>query len=149
MAAEIKYVHTNIIAKNWKKLAEFYIEVFNCKPVFPERNLKGEWVDALTGLNNVNIRGIHLQLPGYENGPTLEIFEYSPEKENVSFAAINRQGFGHIAFHVENVETVLKKLIQCGGKKYGKVIKTEVTGVGILEAVYTRDPEGNIIEIQH
>jgi predicted enzyme related to lactoylglutathione lyase len=33
MSAEIKYVHTNIIAKNREKLAGFYIDVFNCKPV--------------------------------------------------------------------------------------------------------------------
>jgi hypothetical protein len=41
-----------------------------------ERNLKGERVDALTGLEKANIRGIHLKLPGFEDGPTLGIFEY-------------------------------------------------------------------------
>jgi predicted enzyme related to lactoylglutathione lyase len=28
-----KYVHTNLIAKDWKKLAKFYTDVFGCKLV--------------------------------------------------------------------------------------------------------------------
>lgn len=40
----IKYVHTNIIAKDWKRLADFYIQVFNSKPLYPERDLSGKWI---------------------------------------------------------------------------------------------------------
>ena len=36
----MKFVHTNIITDNWRKLADFYIKVFDCKPVLPERDLK-------------------------------------------------------------------------------------------------------------
>lgn len=71
----IKYVHTNIISKDWKKLADFYIKVFDCKPVPPERNQKGSWLDKGTGVKDAHIKGMHLQLPGYgKNSPTLEIF---------------------------------------------------------------------------
>ena len=69
----IKYVHTNLVAKNWQGLAAFYVRVLGCKVKPPERNLKGEWLDLLTALKNVHIRGIHLLLPGFGgNGPTLE-----------------------------------------------------------------------------
>ena len=90
MSARIKFVHTNIVAQNWERLANFYIEVFDCKPVFPERNLKGNWVNELIGLEDANIRGIHLQLPGFENGPTLEIFEYSLEEQEKIPPTINK-----------------------------------------------------------
>ena len=71
----IRYVHTNIIAKDWRKLCDFYIQVFECKPLYPERDLSGSWIEELTGIENVSVRGIHLQLPGYDNAsPTLEIF---------------------------------------------------------------------------
>ena len=40
----MKYVHTNIIAQDWKFLSQFYIDVFGCKPVPPERRLSGEWI---------------------------------------------------------------------------------------------------------
>ncbi|MFZ5652735.1 MAG: VOC family protein [Bacillota bacterium] len=43
MNSNIKYVHTNIVARDWKKLSQFYIDVFDCKPVYPERDLSGDW----------------------------------------------------------------------------------------------------------
>ncbi len=149
MNHNIKYSHTNLIAKDWKKLSKFYINVFDCKPVYPGRNLSGEWIDKLTSINNVKIRGIHLALPGYEDGPTLEIFEYEPENLRIEENKINRQGFGHIAFHVDSVETILAKLIVHGGEQLGEIVKKDMKGVGLLTVVYAKDPEGNFIEIQN
>ncbi|RKX85003.1 MAG: VOC family protein [Spirochaetes bacterium] len=57
------YAHTNLIAKDYKKLARFYEKVFGCVPVLPERDLSGEWLDRATGIKGVHIRGIHLRLP--------------------------------------------------------------------------------------
>ncbi|MTI60260.1 MAG: VOC family protein [Firmicutes bacterium] len=145
----IKYVHTNIIARDWKKLSQFYINVFDCKPLYPERDLSGKWIDKVTNINNVNIKGIHLRLPGYENGPTLEIFEYKPQKLRNSESEINDQGFGHIAFHVDAVDDILEKVLQNGGKKLGQIIKKDYGELGVLTVVYAQDPEGNFIEIQN
>ena len=145
----IRYVHTNIVAKNWRKLSEFYINVFECKPQYPERDLSGEWIDNLTNIDSVKIKGIHLSLPGYYNGPTLEIFEYGPEYLRSNESKINEQGFGHIAFHVDVVEDVVQKLVEHGGKILGKIIKKDYKGIGLLTAVYAQDPEGNFIEIQN
>lgn len=146
----IRYVHTNIIAKDWRKLSDFYVQVFSCKPLYPERDLSGPWVEELTGIKEVGIRGMHLQLPGYqEDGPTLEIFQYHPERPSKEEMAINRQGLGHLAFHVDDVETVLAGVIAHGGKQLGAVIKKQYETLGLLTAVYAADPEGNFIEIQN
>lgn len=149
MRNRIQFVHTNLIARDWKKLARFYADVFGCEPVYPERDLSGDWIDGMTGIQDVKIRGVHLRLPGYENGPTLEIFSYSRILEKSVSPAINEPGFSHIAFHTDNVETLLSRLIEAGGETYGDVIETEITGAGFLKAVYAKDPEGNIIEIQN
>ncbi len=149
MSGKIKYTHTNIIAKDWRRLSQFYINVFDCKPIYPERDLSGEWIDKITNINNVSIRGIHLTLPGYEDGPTLEIFEYHPDNLKSFEPNINQQGFGHIAFHVDSVEEILSKLIKYGGTQFGELVQKEYEGIGILTVVYTKDPEGNFIEIQN
>ena len=149
MENEIRFVHTNLIARDWQKLARFYIDVFGCVPVYPERDLSGEWIDSLTNIRNARIRGIHLCLPGFENSPTLEIFEYENSLPAPGSRKINNYGFGHIAFHVNNVDETLTKIRENGGSLYGEVITKEIEGIGILKAVYTRDPEGNIIEVQN
>jgi hypothetical protein len=73
----MRYAHTNIVTTDWKRLAEFYIQVFGCTVKPPERNLSGDWLDNATGLTNARLQGIHLVLPGHgNNGPTLEMFTY-------------------------------------------------------------------------
>lgn len=149
MKTDIRYVHTNLVAKDWRKLSEFYINVFDCQPIYPQRDLSGTWIDKITKIEDVKIKGIHLNLPGYEDGPTLEIFEYEPSNLRDSEPLINYQGYGHIAFHVDNVSYILKKLIEYGGTKLGEIITKEYTDIGTLTVVYARDPENNFIEIQN
>ncbi len=143
----MKFVHTNIIAKNWRLLSEFYIKVFECKPVPPERNLKGVWLENGTGVKNAALQGIHLLLPGFDkDGPTLEIFQYQ-ENEDKPYPMANREGFGHIAFSVDNIEMILEKMIFYGGTKLGKIVKKDYAK-GSLVFTYAKDSEGNIIELQ-
>ena len=144
----VKYVHTNIIAKDWQKLADFYRMVFDCEPVPPKRNLSGEWLAKATGVEKASLQGVHLRLPGYgDNGPTLEIYQYDRDKEKPPMAA-DRRGFGHIAFLVDDVHKMHEKVIANGGIKLGDVAGQEVKGVGLLTFVYVGDPEGNILELQ-
>lgn len=144
----MKYAHTNIVSRDWKKLAAFYEKVFNCRPVPPVRDLKGEWVQELTGIENVHIEGIHLSLPGYkEGGPTIEIFTYNKLSDG-ELHELNQPGFAHIAFSVDNVEEVLKRVVKEGGSQEGKLVVKELPNLGVLTVVYCRDPEGNIIELQ-
>ncbi len=144
----VVYGHTNIIARDWKRLAQFYIDVFQCSPKPPERDLSGRWLDDLTAIEKVEIRGMHLTLPGFGlKGPTLEIFEYGENETNRN-KAVNAEGFGHIAFAVDDVEECLRRVLERGGSTVGEVVRGDVAGVGPIHMVYARDPEGNVVEIQ-
>lgn len=148
MSINARYVHTNLIAEDWKKLAGFYEEVFGCKIVPPERDFKGKEIEAGTGIHNVHLQGVHLRLPGYkENGPTLEIFSYSPQSEKHQ-TNINKPGFGHIAFHVDDVEKAKTKVLLNGGKEVGEIVTLQVGSDSKVTWCYVTDPEGNVIEIQ-
>jgi predicted enzyme related to lactoylglutathione lyase len=144
-----RYIHTNIIARDWKRLAEFYEKVFGCTPVPPERNLSGKWLEDATGVPGAEIRGVHLRLPGYgEEGPTLEIFQYDPLEERQK-TAINRPGLAHIAFMVDDLPSARDAVTAAGGGAIGELVSTEVPGAGSITFIYATDPEGNIIELQH
>ena len=78
-----RYVHTNIISEDWQALARFYQEVFDCRPVPPKRDLSGDWLTRGTAVPDATFQGMHLRLPGYgDNGPTLEIYQYSVFEPN-------------------------------------------------------------------
>jgi len=55
MPIRAKYVHTNLIARDWKRLVRFYCEVFGCEPAGPERDMSGGWLDSLTSLPNAQV----------------------------------------------------------------------------------------------
>jgi predicted enzyme related to lactoylglutathione lyase len=143
-----KYVHTNLVAADWRKLAHFYEIVFDCVPVPPERDYAGEKFDALANLVGARQRGMHLRLPGFtDHAPTLEIFEYDPPLEKPE-TKVNRQGFGHIAFAVDDVEAALKLVLEHGGGQVGEVVTLTRADGQSVTVVYATDPEGNVVELQ-
>jgi predicted enzyme related to lactoylglutathione lyase len=148
MPIRAKYVHTNLVARDWKRLVRFYCDAFACEPNGPERDLSEAWLEKVSAVPNAHLRGVHLRLPGYDrDGPTLEIFSYDQLIERDPPKA-NERGFGHIAFAVDDVDEALKAVMAAGGGAVGEIVAAEVAGVGLLRVVYARDPEGNIIELQ-
>lgn len=148
MSLSARYVHTNLIAKDWRALAGFYQQTFGCVPVPPERDFKGEHLDAATGLRGAALRGVHLRLPGCgEDGPTLEIFNYGVLRERPQ-PAVNRPGFGHIAFLVDDVSAAREVVLQGGGQPVGEIVTLEIATGARVTWCYVSDPEGNMIELQ-
>ncbi len=143
-----EYVHTNIIAEDWKRLGDFYTRVFGCRFVPPERDYEGEALDAGTGLRKTRLRGAHFRLPGWgEDGPTLEIYNYRSLEPRVRLA-VNRPGLGHIAFEVDDIGSAYQEVIANGGNNAGEIVTlTTKTGAKVTWC-YMTDPEGNMIELQ-
>ena len=143
-----RYVHTNLIARDWKQLARFYQDVFGCVSAPPERDYSGEAFDRLANLEGARQRGMHLRLPGWgDDGPTLEVFEYTPDLEKPD-TRVNRHGFGHIAFTVDDVHQALERVLGAGGGQVGEVVTlTRADGKQVM-VVYATDPEGNVVELQ-
>ncbi len=143
-----KHKHTNIVAEDWRKLAEFYQRVLGCNPVPPERMLTGEWIERVTGVPGAEVRGVHLRLPGHgDDGPALEIFQYNRAEKRPE-AAINRPSLAHLAFEVDDVEATRDAVVAAGGGCVGDLVTAEIPGAGTIKMVYLTDPEGNIIELQ-
>ncbi|MCB1098624.1 MAG: VOC family protein [Verrucomicrobiae bacterium] len=148
MISNARYVHTNLVARDWRALADFYIRTFGCEPLPPERDYQGDLVDAVTGLQGIRVCGIHLKLPGFDKGgPTLEIFEYdSPAQHGPS--PIHRPGFAHIAFLVDSVEDARREMIGNGGDALGELVTMTIANGAKVTLIYMKDPEGNIVELQ-
>lgn len=148
MHINARYVHTNLIACDWQALARFYQDILGCVPVPPERDFAGPDLEAGTGVPGAHLRGVHLRLPGYgDQGPTLEIFNYNLLADRAP-AAVNRPGYGHIAFSVDEVASAREMVLAAGGKPIGQLVTLEVPGGSQVTWCYVTDPEGNVIELQ-
>ena len=116
MIQGLRYVHTNLIAKNWRALAHFYVSVLGCEMVPPIRDFPATAVEAGTGVPGASLSGVHLRLPGHgPTGPTMEIFTYSEQPVVGAPAAANRPGVAHIAFAVSSSSKRARRSSQLEG----------------------------------
>ena len=144
----VRYGHTNVVARDWRRLARFYTELFGCTLVPPERDYRGPDLDRATALADAHLTGAHLRLPGHgDNGPTLEIYSYDDLADGGT-AAANRTGWGHIAFAVDDVETARAAVLAGGGSVFGETVTLQTADGRTVTWCYLADPEGNIIELQ-
>jgi catechol 2,3-dioxygenase-like lactoylglutathione lyase family enzyme len=143
-----RFGHTNLIARDWRKLAAFYQELFGCVVVPPERDYAGADLEAGTGVPGSTLKGAHLRLPGHgPDGPTLEIYSYSVTADAL-VPAVNRPGFGHICFIVDSVPKAHAAILAAGGRPVAKIVTLSPAPGTRITWCYVTDPEGNIIELQ-
>jgi catechol 2,3-dioxygenase-like lactoylglutathione lyase family enzyme len=129
-------------------LASFYQRVFGCTLVPPERDFQGELLEAGSGIPGAHLTGAHLRLPGWgDSGPTLEIFNYNRLEERPG-TAVNRPGFGHIAFEVPDVDLARETVLAEGGQVVGEVVTLQTADGRRVTWCYVTDPEGNVLELQ-
>lgn len=141
----VRLAHINLVARKAEALAEFYVNVMNCSVMREPRTLSGQMVSRGNGLSNSEILSIWLKFPDLEQ-PFLEIHEHRvthPRDE----PQVNEPGFGHLAFQMNDIASVLSAIIGAGGTQIG-----EITDFGTPERrcliVYARDPEGNVLELE-
>lgn len=144
----VRYVHTNIVARDWRSLAGFYESVLGCVPVPPERDYSGQTLEAGTGVVGSSLAGVHLRLPGRgPDGPTLEIYSYSLPAEGPT-PAVNRPGLAHLAFEVDSVEDAHRQVLAAGGRRVGEIVALTTATGATVTMCYVTDPEGNVLELQ-
>lgn len=91
---------------------------------------------------------IHLRLAGQPpGGATLEVFGVD-DPQPASPGPPNRIGLMHVAFAVADIRSTLARLLESGGEALGELAEADIEGVGRVDFMYARDPEGNIVELQ-
>jgi catechol 2,3-dioxygenase-like lactoylglutathione lyase family enzyme len=143
-----RFGHVNVTSTDWRRLADFYTEVFGCEFVPPERDIRSADLDAATNLRDAHLTGAHLRLPGHgDAGPTIEIFSYDALEDHPG-TQVARPGWGHICFQVPDVPAAVERVAGAGGGRVGKVVTTQTKDGRQVTWCYTTDPDGNILELQ-
>jgi catechol 2,3-dioxygenase-like lactoylglutathione lyase family enzyme len=145
---DARFGHVNLIARDWRALADFYTRLFGCELVPPERDYRGDDLAAGTGVAGAALQGAHLRLPGHgPTGPTLEIYQFETMPDGLS-PAVNRPGFQHIAFAVPSVAGARDAVLATGGRAIGSIVTLQTADGRFVTWTYVTDPEDNIVELQ-
>jgi glyoxylase I family protein len=144
-----RFGHVNVTSRDWRRLADFYRDVFGMEQAGPERDISGADLDRATGLVGAHLHGAHLRLPGGgDDGPTLEIFSYEVMAPDPGTATPHRAGWGHIAIMVPDVPAAQEAVVAGGGAILGDAVTMATKDGRRLTWGYVRDPDGNILELQ-
>lgn len=100
--------HINIVVKDIENAKKFFVELGFTVNI--ETTLEGEWIDKLTGLKNAKASYIGLSLSACETN--LELLEFHQPESLTTWdnEVLNKTGFRHIAFEVQDIEKIVAKL---------------------------------------
>ncbi len=143
--------HVNLVVEDLPAMTAFYREVLGLR-VTREVSIRGDWIEALTGLEDVEADVVYLEA---QTGAPLELISYrtprGPRPDGLG--APNTMGIRHVAFHVQNLDELVERVKASG---QGSVSEVQTVPAAQVEfagrqkrIVYCRDPEGNLLELCH
>jgi catechol 2,3-dioxygenase-like lactoylglutathione lyase family enzyme len=138
--------HVAVSTNDLDRLVAFYTELFGFEHV-----MKTEWrdrpiIDRMIGIPGSAARQVMLKA----GNAYLELFEY----ENPDGASVDPdhpasdRGYTHFCLDVTDIDAEYERLSTAGMYFHSSPPTTDELGGTGLRAIYGRDPDGNIVELQ-
>lgn len=135
--------HVNLVARDGEGLTAFYVAAFGMQVLRARRLVDGPVFFRGMGL----ARAFHSTWLGFpEGGPFLEIFDFD-DPPWVTPQGPDAPGLRHLAFRVTDLAATRDRVLAAGGSAQGSITNLGSEAAPVL-AVYLRDPEGNLLELE-
>ncbi|HWJ80178.1 MAG TPA: VOC family protein [Niallia sp.] len=128
--------HVGVIVKDLSATKEFFLD-FGLELLW-EGEVDGKWAEPIIGLNDTKATVVMLGMP--DGQATLELVKFHTSLE---IEGIQQSLSNHIAFAVEDLESIVAKLKKNGTEIFGEIQKYG----NVYKLCYVRGPEGIILEL--
>lgn len=138
---ELRFDHVGVVVDDLAAVAAFFLDLgFEREG---DALVEGESVDEINGLDGVRAEVVMLEVP--DGSGKLELVKYHApaDTEGAHAWPANRLGVRHIAFEVDDLNTIVDGLRDDGFDTVGEVSDFEDT----YRLCYIRGPEGLIVEL--
>lgn len=143
MTNGIRWHHASLTVAEIDPAITFFGAVFGFEPMFIERGLADD-IASLTGKHGLSADFTQMRAEGYPLILELIAFHAADDTRPNGDALPWRPGAGHVAFHVDDFDGVVERVVAHGGTVLGRAI--EFPGG---RSIYCRTPGGAFIEIEH
>jgi catechol 2,3-dioxygenase-like lactoylglutathione lyase family enzyme len=133
-----------MIVRDADRSAAFYQNALSCRLLSPIRDFSDEALARGIGAPGARIRLAFLSLPGLEEGPILELYQF-PDRDQSHWPY--QPGQGHLALQVEDVREAAERVVEEGGSYLGEIVTWRAPSGNLATFVFMRDPEGNVIDL--
>jgi catechol 2,3-dioxygenase-like lactoylglutathione lyase family enzyme len=138
--------HVAISTPDLDRLTTFYIDVFGFEQVMETNWRNRPIVDRMIGLTDSAARQVMLRA----GNAFLELFQYEAPQgwsANPSRSPADH-GYTHFCIDVTDIDAEYERLSANGMTFHAAPPTSEEIGDTRLRAIYGRDPDGNIVELQ-
>jgi glyoxylase I family protein len=137
--------HVGVVARNLDRLAAFYRDAIGFEEVAVMEWPRGSPdVDQIVGVEDSAARLVMMRF----GSVMLELFEYSSPigQDSAADRQPYHRGYAHLCLDVTDIEAEYARLRDMGMTAHAPP-PAPVLGIP-MRAIYMRDPEGNIVELQ-
>lgn len=138
----LAFAHPCLVVDNVEVARAFYEQMFDFKVISKEGWSDNPLVDSAIGSQNSSCRGY--MMAGHNC--FLELFEFNAPQQSAAppeNLGPHEPGIRHLAFYVDDCRAEYRRAMELGGSALGLPAPRD-SGI---DAVYFRDPCGNIIEL--
>ena len=132
-----RFAHASLAVRELEVGIDFYCRAFGYRPLF-----RAELRDQIEGMTGVRPLACELAQLEHPDGSVLELIAFADVPAGHEDAAPTRVGHGHVAFAVEDLETVIARVQVLGARPLGPVV-----AFADGEAIYLREPGGSTFEL--
>ena len=139
--------HVNIVVTDMERSIEFYRDVVGLQAGF-EGVLEGEWIDRVTGLQDVKARCVFMESPDFPVRIELLRFEGATRAGMDVNSLPNVPGIRHLAFRVPDMDTFCARLHAAGVETVSGPVSVPfpLPGGRRKRLCYFFDPDGVLLE---
>src|ERR1700692_2024362 len=134
--------HVGIVVDDLAAATEFFVELGLV--LQGEGPVEGRWVDRVVGLEGVRADIAIMQTPDGNGRLELTKFHSPSNQGDNRHAPANAPGIRHVAFAVEDIDSVVAGLRARGAELVGELERYEDS----YRLCYVRGPEGIIVELE-
>jgi len=134
--------HTGLVVRDLKQSLHFYQDILGLS-VWKRAREEGPFIEKLVGIPGVSLEWIKLKTG---DDSLVELLQYHshPDQTPIKNSTSNQVGCSHVAFTVDNLEKVYRKLCNRGIHCNSEPL---ISPDGKAKVLYCHDPDGIILEL--
>lgn len=138
--------HVSVTVSDLEASVRFYRDLLGLREI-ERHHLEGETISTMAGKSGVVLEVVRLAAPATPD-VLIDLQQYVAPAGGVSSGQLGDVGHSHICFGVDDMESACRALAEGGAHLVSDPVQFNLES-GVLEVVFAKDPDGNVLELVH